>query len=202
MRQKNIYKNPSKYSDIFNHDTFESKLEFIKKYISDDSNIDNYLIDSLYWDIKCSKSSRPNKDTNQKHKFYGDKLKHKQIHVFNPFYNEIINVDEKICKLLVNLWKNDINTDNSCESNVPDDYIWISFSSCDDFERFINQVINWLNENNPEDRDRILDHEFKSFDCWDYKINAYDDDDYLDITCSVRFPWYDLEWVEKVFESN
>ena len=189
MRQKHIYKNPSRFSNIFNHDSFDSKLEFVKKYITDTSNIDKYLIDSLYWQIKCSKSSKMDK-----------RKKHKQVHVFNPFYNETIEVDEKIGKLLISLWENKISTDNSCESNVPDDYIWISFSSCDDFEKFINMIIKWINENNPTDIDRILDHEFKSFDCWDYKINMYDEDNYLDITCSVRFPWYDLEWVENVFE--
>lgn len=201
MRSKQKYVNPSKYPDMFNHESLESKLDFIKEYLSDNSNIDNYLVDSLYWEIKCSKSSRQKIEEHVDQPIYADRLKHKQVHIFNPFYNEIINVDEKLEKLLTRLWANEISTDNSCESNVPDDYIWISFSSLYHFEQFMEKIIGWLRLNKSELIDRVLGHNNKCDGSWDYKLSMYDEDDFFDVSCAVRFPWYDLKWVEKIFKN-
>lgn len=56
--------------------------------------------------------------------------------------NQIINIDENISELIGLIWKCDIETEMSCENNIPFDYIWICFSTFSDYKKFMRIVIN------------------------------------------------------------
>ena len=119
---------------------------------------------------------------------------HKQISIFNPFYNEYIEVDEGISELLGVLWLLRIETSLSCEENKPG-IVWIVFSSMDDYQRFLNTLANvdygfYLNE--------IESSENWSASIWPWNLSEKIDEDKGEIvptgppeilcSVSVRFP--------------
>jgi hypothetical protein len=52
-------------------------------------------------------------------------LKHKQVEVYNPFYEENIRVDEGMAELLTLLWDMDIFTTVSCQETEPG-FMWLN----------------------------------------------------------------------------
>ena len=71
-------------------------------------------------------------------------IEHKQISLFNPFYNDMINVDEGMTEILEILWHQaEINTQLSCEDN--NGKIWIHFDF-EDFQDFTSLIFTY----NPE----------------------------------------------------
>jgi hypothetical protein len=49
-------------------------------------------------------------------------------------------IDRGIASLILELWKADIDTCNSCENNVPRGWVWIEFTTAHDAESFLNIV--------------------------------------------------------------
>jgi len=82
-----------------------------------------------------------------------------------------IDIDKNIKKLIKLIWKCDIDTNNSCEDNVPKNYIWISFDSYNDFYKFISIITINLD---PDTFDRILYSQESDLDSWIYDINMND----------------------------
>jgi hypothetical protein len=186
----------------FNHQKSSSKLKFILNYIANTKKWSPNLIDELYWSIRTYESSK-NHDRK-----YGDH-KHKQIKVYNPIYEDEIDVDEKLAPLLKKLWSNQIDTCLSCQDNVPKGYVWLCFETTTDFEIFINMIYSWLEKNKEYEMiERISSGNLRDNDHWDFKfcIDKNSDSDCeeipLDINVSVRFPFKDLEILEKVFEDK
>jgi hypothetical protein len=203
---------------LFNHKTIDSKFNFIMKYIENNvqkNTLNERFVNDIYWLIKNHEGSM------YKEPKYGDNY-HIQAKVFNPFYQEEIEVDKKLTKLLTGIWSHGIGTTNSCEGNVPRGYVWICFSSMTDFEMFANKIGEYLINNKKEDYDfidRVLGTNLSKDDVWDYKINLnifnpndYDsnddsndesdnqtENDVFDSGVSVRFPFKDLKWVENIF---
>jgi hypothetical protein len=182
---------------MLNHQLDEDKLNLIKQYINKD-NCDSRLINELYWAIKCNEGSQYTKPK------YNENF-HKQVKIYNPFYKCNIDVDIKLAKLLSGLWKHNIETNNSCQDNVPKGYVWLCFDHNSDFDNFIRIINNYILINitdydKQDDYLRRIESCGSHFeDCWDYKFVM--DTDELDFTVniSVRFPIRDLEFVEKIF---
>lgn len=65
---------------------------------------------------------------------------HETVEVFNPFCEEMINIDKDISDLISLLWGIGLMTHNSCQENKPG-IIWIEFPFID-AERFINIICN------------------------------------------------------------
>ena len=51
----------------------------------------------------------------------GMKNKHKTVQV--KYKDMIAEIDEEIAPLILEIWKADINTDNSCQANPDEDWI-------------------------------------------------------------------------------
>ena len=64
-------------------------------------------------------------------------IEHEQVILEHPHTGEEIAVDRGLAPLLAALWKWNIETLNSCENNVPPDYMWIEFASSADAENFL-----------------------------------------------------------------
>jgi hypothetical protein len=69
-----------------------------------------------------------------------EKEEHKKVSLFNPFLEKHLDIDKNIAELIECLWKLDIETTNSCENNVPTDYVWIEFFSGADAETFLEII--------------------------------------------------------------
>ena len=82
-----------------------------------------------------------------------------------------IDIDINIKKLIKLIWKCDIDTNNSCENNVPKNYIWICFDSFSDFYNFMSIVTANID---PDLMDRILYSHESDLDSWIYNLNMND----------------------------
>lgn len=131
--------------------------------------------------------------------------KHSTTTIFNTITHEHIDIDTYIAPLIGYIWLNGISTDLSCENNVPDNYIWINFSTANDLELFLGIVFK---DREPEDD--FYHRGFPGFgkpDGWYYNIvpsrNKQND---VFISVSVRFPQKDynivLEKLKLHYESN
>lgn len=132
------------------------------------------------------------------------------------------DVDENIADLILNLWKLDIVTLNSCENNVPQDWVWIEFLSAIDAESFLNIVANEYSDDYNSLYNRIKN-------AWDgnteenvWKISVNIDDlnvvydeigndevietsigkPTMNLIVSVRFPISDLLEVKKLIKNK
>jgi hypothetical protein len=134
--------------------------------------------------------------------------KHETITLRLEKYNTNVKIDKKIAPLISELWKANIMTSNSCENNVPDEFIWIQFEDLRDYKKFLNII--FLHERcDNEILQRAIRGNSEN-DCWrydmsldtDYETNEdgymIDDDcecEYIEIGVSVRFPQKDLDFV-------
>ena len=144
-------------------------------------------------------------------------MNHKSIKI--EYSGRRANVDCKIAKLILMCWQCGIDTDLSCENNVPKNWIWICFHTARDAERFIS-IVGVDKEN--EIYDRIYQEwDIKSRKKWRYNINLCDlSQDFVPdekgecveikslgpscalMSVSIRFPYSDLKYVEKMFENK
>ena len=108
---------------------------------------------------------------------------HRQVEVYNPFYDEAIEVDEGIAPLLIALWERGIQTTLSCQENQPG-IIWIEFAGSREVEAFLQLAIpnrrsGMYIDANPDGK-------------WEYSVNVADHSSKgeLNFWCavSVRFP--------------
>ena len=74
--------------------------------------------------------------------------KHPQVTVYDP-RGWPYEIDVEIAPLIEALWRENINTCNSCQENSPG-IIWIQFESMEDLKRFLTKVIS---EIPPDDLD-------------------------------------------------
>jgi hypothetical protein len=139
---------------------------------------------------------------------------HKTKHI--KFKDIEADIDQDIADLILDLWKLDIGTTNSCQDNVPKGFVWIEFQTAYDAELFLNYVAEYSG-----DLDSVyqrLAHRWrddKPRALWRYNVNVMDEgihqelDDNGDVvneTCdhhdfhfaiSVRFPRTDLQYVKR-----
>ena len=67
-------------------------------------------------------------------------LNHKQVSLYYPGYDQIIDVDEEMAPILRALWDKGIMTCNSCQEIEPGT-MWIEFYSAEDVEDFITLLV-------------------------------------------------------------
>lgn len=140
-----------------------------------------------------------------------EKEEHKKVSLFNPFLENHLDIDKNIAELIECLWKLDIKTTNSCENNVPVDYVWIKFFSGVDAETFLEIIGKHIYKDKAdkyEDDDlyqRIKRSTNERPNQWlyscelvDYSESIINDDVVMDnefggffISISVRFPQKD-----------
>lgn len=126
-------------------------------------------------------------------------------------------IDEEIAPLVLELWKAEIETVNSCQDNFPKGYVWIQFGSAGDAEKFLDIVVTKFASGRHSLYQRVLG----TWDCtglepkdWEYSTHLDDcnltfipDDDSVSVTerhggnpcfhftLSIRFPGRDLKVV-------
>lgn len=121
-------------------------------------------------------------------------------------------VDVDIADLILDLWKLDITTINSCQDNVPSGWVWVEFFSSGDAEMFLSLVSKY--ENRPGTMyNRIREADDDQFN-WKYKVHPTDfgvneffidentvDEEFIGphefcFSFSIRFPQRDLTKVK------
>ena len=144
----------------------------------------------------------------------GDQLmaNHKQVEVYSPIYECMIEVDEGIAELIQLIWDLGLQTNNSCQENMPG-IMWVSFPS-EDAERFLT-IMALRREEDFESDDppssmygRIMDPANEN--SWDFRVCLDDLSEVLDeesdtiyhegdseirIFVSIRFPVSDYDEV-------
>lgn len=99
------------------------------------------------------------------------RLKHKTNHIVHG--NMEADIDCDISNLILNLWKLDIHTTLSCQSNVPKNYVWIEFFSASDAEKFLDLTAEF-----DEDFDSIYQNMVSTWgdgrEEWRYAVNVMD----------------------------
>jgi hypothetical protein len=137
-------------------------------------------------------------------------VEHKQITVFDPASNGVIEVDEGIAPLLKAIWDFGITTCNSCQENRPG-VVWIEFLTTEDAEAFLTHVVSGLDPlAYPEADNWLYSRIIGENGGWQYKAHPHDTREYLDddlgiielnateacaiaLSLSVRFPVSDYE---------
>ncbi|MFB3765693.1 MAG: hypothetical protein ACE14P_10675 [Methanotrichaceae archaeon] len=137
---------------------------------------------------------------------------HKQMMIFNPLLNEVIEVDEGIAPLIKAIWNLGIATCNSCQENKPG-VIWIEFSSAEDAEIFMGRIASGLDlVDSPTVDNRLYSRIMGQNGGWQYNAHPHDSREYIDeengalelnasepckieISISIRFPIKDYERV-------
>ena len=184
-----------------------SKQEKIDEMISNLKKFDNHNLDILL--------SKMNLEI-EKIKWCTRKTKkHKTIKVKHPDGDEI-DIDKNISELISCLWKLDIMTDNSCQNNYINGYIWIEFTSYEDLMCFMNLMIV---NTNPLIHNRMLYGRAHEDNVWFHKINYIDstiynnEDDTSSISSdetiyllppgfSVRFPKSDYIMILNIMKNK
>jgi hypothetical protein len=136
-------------------------------------------IENLYNFMLCHYNMMENKLVNKKHE---------QVILNHPIYKIDIEIDKNIADLIEQLWKAGIQTTNSCENNIPNNYIWIQFvdsSHCNNF-------INILTKDKILNNDILSKNIFGIQECtnqWIIKLDYYlvNQSDYRFGEISVRF---------------
>lgn len=113
----------------------------------------------------------------------------------------MVNIDDGIVPLMTEIWKAEIDTLNSCENNIPRDYVWIEFKDADHIERFLSivfvdvkltdSIIHMCNSISTGKKwifPRDVDLE------WDDETDIINN---VGLIHSIRFPKTDLEFVLK-----
>lgn len=133
---------------------------------------------------------------------------HKTVPVVNPFTKKQVEIDKAIAKLIKYMWMQGIETVNSCEDNIPENYIWIEFADYNQFQKFMDILFRGL-KSDCEIRNRAYglfeEHVERS---WIYKSFVIDNCMYnnsrtinaLTFSVSLRFPKSDYDWVCQRFE--
>jgi hypothetical protein len=130
-------------------------------------------------------------------------------------------VDLKIADLILNLWKLELMTTNSCEDNNPKDWIFIEFASTSDAEQFLNICANEFSKDYNSLYYKIRHQYHLAKDPWKYQViirdenicvSADENDEYLietvigkpDMIFSmlIRFPQSDLKEVERLVSNK
>ena len=146
------------------------------------------------------------------------KTKHEQIPAYYFFYDQYIDIDRGIVELMCHIWRAGIRTSNSCENNVPTDYVWIQFRDTKDLKKFINITFRDIERTSGiYDRSLSEDYDPKNCDRWVYNYDLRDvvqdiedfdivknDHDALNLYCfaSVRFPKYDYSYILEQFKKH
>lgn len=111
------------------------------------------------------------------------------------------DIDKNISRLIKYIWMCNIDTYNSCENNVPYDYIWIQFASAMDLEKFLNIIFKDIKINDDHYIKGNNAFPYNKKNSWVYNINIEEDNyesskiDGLSIAMSLRFPNTDYDWV-------
>lgn len=137
---------------------------------------------------------------------------HKQVLI--KYARRSAEVDEGIAHLILQLWKHGIHTMMSCENNVPNNYIWINFSTPGDASKFLDLVATFSDE--PNSIYSIMTSHSEEPGHWKYDIHTMDigiesiiDEEtntcedkvigphkfFFDV--SIRFPKEDLDFIMK-----
>ncbi|AYV75815.1 MAG: hypothetical protein Terrestrivirus3_84 [Terrestrivirus sp.] len=112
--------------------------------------------------------------------------------------DELIEIDVKIAPLIEELWRLKINTENSCENNVPIGFVWIQFSTLDDMKRFFDIAIT-NGELCNKIRINFCCDNFK--ENWVPSISVTVGHNETIMTYHVRFPISDLEILTETFQN-
>jgi hypothetical protein len=87
---------------------------------------------------------------------------------FIKFGDNQAYVDANIADLVLNLWKLDLLTCNSCQDN-PKGFVWIEFTSAYTAEEFLNLVAQY----NDDDRDSIYQRILHDCDEWNKQTETW-----------------------------
>ena len=141
--------------------------------------------------------------------------KHATVSVYNPMYDEHIDIDKNIAPLIELLWLNGISTLLSCENNVPRKHIWIYFETASDLESFSDIVFGDYDSSDEDENDSDTDFydrgypgNFSKKDGWYYDLcvdRNRDEDRKIKTTSigvSVRVPQKDYETILNKFKSH
>ena len=104
-----------------------------------------------------------------------------------------INIDYNISELIKLIWECGINTENSCENNVPQDYIWIQFSEYDDYLHFMQIVVYYCGDEDIVQRSHSFPEHVPG--AWIHTVHPPEMDDPMYPNFSVRFPVADKQFV-------
>ena len=106
-----------------------------------------------------------------------------------------IQIDKSIAPLISALWHLGIGTLNSCEDNVPKNYVWIEF----DDSSSVNAFLNIIQKSATEHLIKCMAGECDEYSQWLFDT-LYDPLDFpeLGLTVSVRFPRKHLEEVTNI----
>ncbi len=96
----------------------------------------------------------------------------KNIKVYNPIYEEHVEVDKYVAPLLQHMWKFDIETGDVTFKNISSvDYIQINLTSADDFVSILNITLNGR---------RVLDNLRNEAKSWKFSFDYYNEYEELD----------------------
>lgn len=134
-----------------------SKLfkKYLKKYAID-GRIYEDSMELIKYDLSKKKQSNIPKKT------------HKTIEM--EFDNDIIEIDRNISDLMECIWMCDIKTINSCENNIPKNYVWIEFFHYCDLQKFQNILFEGIDNYDPI-KIRALDMQYYHDDAWKWDIS-------------------------------
>jgi hypothetical protein len=138
--------------------------------------------------------------------------KHKTKHI--RYEDQEADIDGEIADLILNLWRLEISTLNSCQDNLPKGFVWIEFGSAYDAEQFLDYVAQYCEEpGSVYDRMTRAWGDDMPLD-WRYEphLRDYGVDEHLvnhdgieaifsgrhefNFAISIRFPRQDLEFVK------
>ncbi len=133
------------------------------------------------------------------------------------YKNMEADIDVDIADLILNLWKLQIRTVNSCQDNVPRGFVWIEFAYASGAERFLTFVAEYSED--PYSVYRRMYGDTTAPKGWRYRphledfgvdiavINdtvseTFEGSHGFNFSMSVRFPRSDLKYVkERISES-
>jgi len=134
---------------------------------------------------------------------------HDTVPVYNPFYQQYIDIDIDIAPLVKRIWKRGWKTNNSCQNNNPKGYVWIEFDNSLDVKDFLKTVFQGTNDTHDISERALLSYDYLP-NAWIYKVlpfpeikNDSSDNDSTDsdvitdvsVSVSIRFPITDLDFV-------
>ena len=106
-------------------------------------------------------------DLSKRKQSIAKKSPHKTVEL--EYDDEIIDIDKNISDLMECLWVCDIQTVNSCENNIPKNYIWIEFLDFFDLERFQDILFTGM-DNYDERKIRALDTPYYRTNAWKWDM--------------------------------
>ena len=106
-------------------------------------------------------------DLSKRKQSIAKKSPHKTVEL--EYDDEIIDIDKNISDLMECLWVCDIQTVNSCENNIPKNYIWIEFLELFDLERFQDILFTGM-DNYDERKIRALDTPYYRTNAWKWDM--------------------------------